>query len=196
MRKPNIAYNAQKLDDAIREIDGGRYNKSNISTFICGCANTYYNGCMSDGRISEEALKKICKFYGLKFKDYLEVPKPEPIEPETPIEQKSEESTSAGTVANIPAPVVNIDLSPIVTGLENISKFDEKQSGAIMAQLLAMNKTVAEATAQQKSTNYLIAQMLDKLGTINKHVENLESLVQARENRFSNKSSNTVKKFG
>ena len=195
MRKPNIAYNAQKLDDAIREIDGGRYNKSNISTFICGCANTYYNGCMSDGKISEEALKKICKFYGLKFKDYLEVPKPEPVAPETPVDQKSSESTSSGTVSNIPAPVVNIDLSPIVAGLENISKFDEKQSSAIMAQLLAMNKAVNEAAAQQKSTNYLIAQMLDKLGTINKHIESLDSLITNRENKFGNKS-NTVKKFG
>ena len=195
MRKPNIAYNAQKLDDAIREIDGGRYNKSNISTFICGCANTYYNGCMSDGKISEEALKKICKFYGLKFKDYLEVPKPEPVAPETPVDQKSAESTSAGTVTNIPAPVVNIDLSPIVAGLENISKFDEKQSSAVMAQLLAMNKAVNEAAAQQKSTNYLIAQMLDKLGTINKHIESLDSLITNRENKFGNKS-NTVKKFG
>lgn len=195
MRKPNIAYNAQKLDDAIREIDGGRYNKSNISTFICGCANTYYNGCMSDGKISEEALKKICKFYGLKFKDYLEVPKPEPVAPETPVDQKSSESASSGTVSNIPAPVVNIDLSPIVAGLENISKFDEKQSSAIMAQLLAMNKAVNEAAAQQKSTNYLIAQMLDKLGTINKHIESLDSLITNRENKFGNKS-NTVKKFG
>ena len=150
---------------------------------------------MSDGKISEEALKKICKFYGLKFKDYLEVPKPEPVAPETPVDQKSAESASSGTVSNIPAPVVNIDLSPIVTGLENISKFDEKQSSAIMAQLLAMNKAVNEAAAQQKSTNYLIAQMLDKLGTINKHIESLDSLITNRENKFGNKS-NTVKKFG
>lgn len=189
MRKPNIAYNAQKLDEAIREIDGGRYNKSNISTFICGCANTYYNGCMSDGKISEEALKKICKFYGLKFKDYIEIPNPEPVEPPKPkvVEDKQASSATNPTI-------VNVDTTAIVDGLSEITKNGANISSSIMAQLLAINKAIAELIAQQKSTNYLLGQIIDKNGAINKHVENVDTLMTNRENKFNNKSN--VKRIG
>ena len=192
MRKPNITYNAQKLDDAIRAIDGERYNKSNISTFICGCANTYYNGCMSDGKISEDALKRICKFYGLKYKDFLEVPKPEPVKVESPVDPNAEITDAKATPA-APA-VVNVDLTAITNVVNSLLELSKSQSDAIMAQLLAINKAVAELASQQKSTNYLVGQSIDKLGTINKHADEILSLTKARENRFT-KSAN-VKKIG
>lgn len=179
-RKPNVRYDAQKLDAAIREIDGERYTATNVGTIVMGKGNTYYFNCLKKNLIAEDALDRVCKFYKLKKKEYLlpdeskiEVPA-EPIPADTPVVPTTEpaQADPIKVIAELP----EIDMNPIVE------------------QLIVQNKLLTDQIAQQKSTNYLLEQVVDRLIKIKGSDESILKILQDREKKFQNK--NNMKRIG
>ena len=173
-RKPNIAYDAKKLDDDIRKLDGERYSQANISKFIMGRGSTYYSQSFGKQEIAEDALDNICKFYKLNKKDYLSVVKP--------AESKTKPATKTDHTS--------VNLDGVLAGFDVLAtKFDE-----LLKSATEICKVLQSIEAQQKSTNYHMEQVTDKLITIKKNEEEIIKTIQRREARYVGK--NNVKRIG
>ena len=118
-----------------------------------------------------------------KKKNYLnpvvEVPEPEPVADESTTEEVAEVPKSAETPTINVTPEVHVDIP-----------MDD-----LVAQLVAVNKSLVETIAHQKSQICMLEQVCDKLLGIKKVDDTILSLIQARENRYNNKN-NGIKKFG
>ena len=188
-RVANIRYDVEKMDADIREIDGERYSKAHISA-IMRKGSTYYNGCMAKGTISEDAISKVCRFYKLKKKDYIihEPPKvEEPEVVENPVD--AVDAISPET----PLAIMKENIDPVVLD-PNASKLTSDNFEQITNVLIAQNKALQDQIAQQKSTNYLLEQIVDRLIKIKNQDESILKLLQERERKFDNKRN--MKRIG
>ena len=181
VREKHVDYDVEKLDNAIREIDGDRYMKSRISTFIIGKGSGYYGQCMDRRSISENSLKKICAFYRLKTKDYIiNKPKVKPVkevEPEQLVLEEIPTSDVSTPEETVPVPVVapTLDITKLVEAftpvIEKISTSSEttdltpvlSQIAEITTQLQLMNKTITEILAETKSNTFMVSQLTDRM---------------------------------
>jgi len=164
VKEKNVYYDVQKLDEVIREIDGDRYNKSRIGLYILGKSENYYGQSMTKGKMSSIALDKLCKFYGLNKKDYIIDPPKKVVEPVESSEIVSDiADADAANTAMAPAPIPTViqaeptDLTPVINMLtEMISEFT--------TQMQLLTKSVTEVLAENKSTNFMIGQLTDRIG--------------------------------
>lgn len=174
-KNTNFPYDAKKLDDDIRNIDGERYNQSKISTFIIGRCDTYYSQAFKKEAISKEALSKICKYYSLKEKDYLL--------PDAPRKSKVEEAKNVEEKVVEKPIVVNIDIDPIIKAIEAMKEDMNKHT-----------KILEELVAQQKSANFVLNQALDRLSSIQKFEKDILDKIPANRNRTYNNNANGIRK--
>ena len=192
VKEKNVYYDVQKLDEVIREIDGDRYNKSRIGLYILGKSENYYGQSMTKGKMSSISLDKLCKFYGLNKKDYI-------IDPPKKVAEKTVESSEpvsdtddadAANISMVPASIPTViqaeptDLTPIINMLtEMISEFT--------TQMQLLTKSVTEVLAENKSTNFMIGQLTDRIGQHYKSekdiFETIEQNMRFRKNNNNNK---------
>ncbi|MBQ2856615.1 MAG: hypothetical protein IJE78_05695 [Bacteroidaceae bacterium] len=172
-RKPNIAYDAKKLDDDIRKLDGERYSQANISKFIMGRGSTYYSQSFGKQEIAEDALDNVCKFYKLNKKDYLGVVKP--------VDSKAKPTQEVKHA---------VDLDGVLAGFDVLAtKMDE-----LLKSATEICKTLQAIESHSKSTNYHLEQVTDKLISIKKNEEETLKAIQQHESRYTGK--NSVKRIG
>lgn len=191
VREKNVYYDVQKLDEVIREIDGDRYNKSRLGLYIMGKNDNYYGQSMKKGKISGIALDKLCKFYGLNKKDYIIDPPKKVVEPVESSETVSDTADADdANISMVPAPIPTViqaeptDLTPIINMLtEMISEFT--------TQMQLLTKSVTEVLAENKSTNFMIGQLTDRIGQHYKAekdiFETIEQNMRFRKNNNNNK---------
>ena len=195
-RKPNVFYDAKKMDDIIREIDGDRYSGTNVGTIIMGKGNTYYFNCLKRNMISEDALRRVCKFYKLRAKDYI---LPEPInveEPESveetvkPVPSDTVLEDSADTPNGVSTESVDpVESSKSAEPIKVIAELPEINLGPVVDLLITQNKLLNDQIAYQKSTNYILEQIENRLIKIKGLDEDILKLLQERERKFQNKSN-------
>lgn len=191
VKEKNVYYDVQKLDEVIREIDGDRYNKSRIGLYILGKSENYYGQSMTKGKMSSIALDKLCKFYGLNKKDYIIDPPKKVVEPVESSETVSDTADAdAANTSMTPTPIQTViqaeptDLTPIINMLtEMISEFT--------TQMQLLTKSVTEVLAENKSTNFMIGQLTDRIGQHYKAekdiFETIEQNMRFRKNNNNNK---------
>ena len=191
IREKNVYYDVQKLDEVIREIDGDRYNKSRIGLYILGKSENYYGQSMAKGKMSSIALDKLCKFYGLNKKDYIIDPPKKVVEPVELSEIVSDTADVDGAnISMVPAPIQTViqaeptDLTPIINMLtEMISEFT--------TQMQLLTKSVTEVLAENKSTNFMIGQLTDRIGQHYKAEKDIfETIEQNMRFRKNNNNNN------
>lgn len=191
VKEKNVYYDVHKLDEAIREIDGDRYNKSRIGLYILGKSENYYGQSMTKGKMSSIALDKLCKFYGLNKKDYIIDPPKKVVESVESSETVSDTAdVDVANISMVPASIPTViqaeptDLTPIINMLtEMISEFT--------TQMQLLTKSVTEVLAENKSTNFMIGQLTDRIGQHYKAekdiFETIEQNMRFRKNNNNNK---------
>jgi len=195
-RKPNVFYDAKKLDDIIREIDGDRYSGTNVGAIVMGKGNTYYFNCLKKNTISEDALRRVCKFYRLKAKDYIlpepiKVEEPEaveetvkPVPSDTVLEDSTDTQNESSTESVDP-----VESSKSAEPIKVIAELPEIDLGPVVDLLITQNKLLNDQIAYQKSTNYILEQIENRLIKIKGLDEDILKLLQERERKFQNKSN-------
>ena len=70
-RTPNIKIDGSKLDEAIKKVEGDKFNQGKVSQFIMGRDKTYYSGTVKKNEISPEVLDRVCSYYEFDKEDFI-----------------------------------------------------------------------------------------------------------------------------
>ena len=139
-RKPNIRIDGAKLDEAIRNFEGDRYNRSKISRIIMGKDKTYYSMTVREGSINEATLNRVCEYYGFTAADFIVKDTPE-----------ADSNYIPPVAANTPVPITTI--IPV----------DSENSAKIIELLTSIDATLKELVAAEKATQFILNDVTNNL---------------------------------
>ena len=185
-------FNAETVKEKILE-SGTSYAK--LSTLVLDRSPSYIGNCLERGVMSEDELKKLCKFIDLKYNDVLIKDEPKT---KTPV-KKEEKSDAAGVPAkdySDKIDLLTVGLETLYTGQVETNKLlkeliqEIKVSNQKLERLEKKVNTIENATGQTYTRSIAIS---EHTGNTNEHLREIKSTLATIKGRSTDIRDELVK---